>query len=836
MFKKDLPAYLENAPLTADEIAEILSFIPRPPREDWIKIIAACVAELGERDALPVLTAHFPDEKPNETAAVIRSLRGAPRSNAGTLVYFAQQNGFDASAFFKARAARLKEAQGATPNARGNAPRRDKTAPAAACSEKADTTPAPASAPAGTPAQGATPPAAGERKQKTNTPRQARQPRDAAGTPAPAAARDAQPLAPVRLGKCSICAAANRPETMTETDLPAVFAAIKAGRWGDKIAAVRAGQLAKTALPQIAAFGVYHGGRKDEDLIARSGFFVLDFDGKDNPKTDFARLRARLASLPFVAAAFVSPSGNGLKAIVRGQDGAGFAANIQAAAAVLRPLSAKIDMQAAAGKHFFACADADAFVSPVPLAEIPPLAPAQDLPPAALAALYAETMERFYFAGKESYYFRDGETIKELSVSAAAQEFEVRHGANRKTARSALYAVRAERHVERVFPALSCREAGTHVLDGERVLVLKSPRVIEADDAGAFPTIKKLLETVFAGENEQLARFLAWLQIARAAFLRAVDSRGRVITPVPVLELLGTRGSGKDLLFLSLIRPALGDRNHAAANTFPQEKQWLGAIVGAECILGSEIQKLSADERDRYAQTCKRIIGGSGYDAEGKGKDAFTIHLQHFIIILANIDEGGNCAASCPALDEDFRDKCLALSLANADAVKAAFPTKDKEANGEQIRNELPAFLYWLSTSFDFPADWKDERFGVKGYVSPAAASALFEVSAAASVDEKLQYAAAKDAAEVVGKKLSAAEIGKILETHFSDKVKNTVWLGRTLRQLARDFPARYAFNGSNSAPRYTILRPPAAPAQGEAQGTPAAPPAFPNPLAGLPF
>lgn len=830
MFPKDLPAYLRNAPaLDAAEIAEIINCIPRPPREDWVKIIAACVAALGESEALRVLTAHFPDEKKNETAAVIRSLHGAPRSDAGTLIYYAQQNGFDASAFFKARAARLKEAAGMP----AHAPRRDETAANAPRKEKHDTQAASAAESPQNAAQGAKPPAT--LPETESVPARAARPRkEKTDTLAHAPAANAQPLPPVRLGKCSICAAANRPETMRETDLNAVLSAIKAGRWKEKISAVRAGKLAKTALPQITAFGVYHGGRKDEDLIARSGFFVLDFDGKDNPQTDFARLRARLARLPFVAAVFTSPSGNGLKAIIRGADGVDFSANMQAAAAVLRPLAAKIDMQANAGKHFFASADADAFISPVPLAEIPPLAPVEDLPPAALAALFADTMENFFFAGKESYYFRDGETIKELSVAAAAQEFEVRHGVSRTTARRALYAVRAERYVERAFPALACIPAGNHALDGSPVLVLKSPRVIEADE-GQFPKIKKLLETVFAGDNEQLTRFLAWLKIARAAFLRAVDSRGRVITPVPVLELLGTRGSGKDLLFLSLIRPALGNRNHAAANTFPQEKQWLGAIVGAECILGSEIQKLTADERDRYAQTCKRIIGGSGYDAEGKGKDSFTIHLQHFIIILANIDEGGNCAASCPALDEDFRDKCIALSLANAAAVKAAFPTKDKEANAAAIRKELPAFLYWLEVNFDFPAEWKDERFGVKGFVSPAAARALFEVSAAATVDEKLQYAAANAPAETVERQLSAAEIGKILERYFSDRVKSTVWLGKIMRELCRDYPEKYVWNGSNSAPRYTIRRPrmteDAAAASAETLAG-----AFPSPLAGLPF
>lgn len=761
-----------NSALTRDEVKTILSHIPRPNRENWIKLTSATVATLGESDALAVMTECFPDEKPHETAAVIKSLHGSPRCSTATLVALAKQNGFDASAFYKDRAARAAAASQA-PKA---------TSGASTDTAKEHTAPAP-------------------RKGKTNVP--------AANVPAAAFA----PLAPVKLGECSICASVRKPESVKAVKLAAVLSAIKSGKWRAEVAAVRAGTREKSTLPQCAAFGVYSERRADENLATRSGFIVLDYDKKENPKTDFAKLKSRLAKLSFVFAAFTSPSGNGLKAIIRIPDSATDEAAINAACEILAPLGGVIDTQAAARKHFIISDDSEAFISALSLDKIPPLpASFEALTPDEIAVLFAEISERFFFAGKESYFFdeRDGLPFKELSKSDATEEFMEFYKTDRKTARRALFAVRKTRHVSRVFPALNCRTRGIHEMNRERVLVLSSPHAIDADE-GAFPKIRRMLEIVFKGENEQLARFLAWLQHARRAFLHAVESGGAILTPAPVLMLLGLAGAGKDLLFQTLIRPSLGDRNHAPADTFPQEKQWLGGVLCAECILGSEMKNLTQEERSRYKATLKQIVSGSGFNAEFKGKDGFNFRGQYFITLLANIDEGGNCAASLPAIDEDFRDKFLALALTNSDGVKAAFDFAHKQANEEAIRYELPAFLYWLETYFEIPTEWKDERFGVKNYVAPAAARAMFEVSREFDVLSKIEEILKNDVGgDIVGKPHAPAALAKLIAEKFFERPLPPRIIGLYLRRLARERPEIIRWNGSESRPTYSLSLPPA--------------------------
>ena len=73
----------------------------------------------------------------------------------------------------------------------------------------------------------------------------------------------------------------------------------------------------KLNLPSVCFSGKFGNDRKDEQLIEHSGFIVLDFD-------DISELREKqtdIISHDFVYACWVSPSGNGLKALVKIADG-----------------------------------------------------------------------------------------------------------------------------------------------------------------------------------------------------------------------------------------------------------------------------------------------------------------------------------------------------------------------------------------------------------------------------------------------------------------------------------------------------------------------------------
>jgi hypothetical protein len=69
----------------------------------------------------------------------------------------------------------------------------------------------------------------------------------------------------------------------------------------------------KRNLPSICFSGVFKDGRKDANLIEHSGFLVLDFDDVEDVET----LKHEMIAHKFVKAAWVSPSGNGVKVLVQ---------------------------------------------------------------------------------------------------------------------------------------------------------------------------------------------------------------------------------------------------------------------------------------------------------------------------------------------------------------------------------------------------------------------------------------------------------------------------------------------------------------------------------------
>lgn len=102
------------------------------------------------------------------------------------------------------------------------------------------------------------------------------------------------------------------------TSLEAVFNAIENGKYSAQISRIRSEpdkeerNYLKRKLP-IACFSGKFSVRKDDALIEHSGLICLDFDHVN----DVASLKASLQLDPYCYAAFVSPSGDGVKMIVR---------------------------------------------------------------------------------------------------------------------------------------------------------------------------------------------------------------------------------------------------------------------------------------------------------------------------------------------------------------------------------------------------------------------------------------------------------------------------------------------------------------------------------------
>lgn len=73
----------------------------------------------------------------------------------------------------------------------------------------------------------------------------------------------------------------------------------------------------KSDLPSVTIAGTFKGGRKDSNISSKSGFMVLDFDNEDGKEHNWESLKRKSSEMTQVAASFISPSGKGLKIIVK---------------------------------------------------------------------------------------------------------------------------------------------------------------------------------------------------------------------------------------------------------------------------------------------------------------------------------------------------------------------------------------------------------------------------------------------------------------------------------------------------------------------------------------
>lgn len=92
-----------------------------------------------------------------------------------------------------------------------------------------------------------------------------------------------------------------------------------------KIDKERANELKKN-LPSICFSGKFDGGRKDTALIEHSGFIILDFDNLECPE----ETKKEVFAHDFVESVWISPSGTGIKALVKIADGAKHKEHFQA--------------------------------------------------------------------------------------------------------------------------------------------------------------------------------------------------------------------------------------------------------------------------------------------------------------------------------------------------------------------------------------------------------------------------------------------------------------------------------------------------------------------------
>ena len=91
-----------------------------------------------------------------------------------------------------------------------------------------------------------------------------------------------------------------------------ILTSIQNGTWKDIVLEARRDLTLKKSLPCFTPSGIFNR-REKKQLISFSGLLCFDFDAL----SDVANFKSRVAQIPWIYAIFITPSGSGLKILVR---------------------------------------------------------------------------------------------------------------------------------------------------------------------------------------------------------------------------------------------------------------------------------------------------------------------------------------------------------------------------------------------------------------------------------------------------------------------------------------------------------------------------------------
>lgn len=591
---------------------------------------------------------------------------------------------------------------------------------------------------------------------------------------------------PEKLGKCSILK--NVKDVPTQTTLLDELQGIKSGKWRFEVEAVRQGQKAKDTLPQICAYGVFHESRKDDCLIMRSGFAVLDYDAKDNPMVDFKALKTNLARLPFILAVFTSPSGNGLKAIIRVPSHLSEKAQADLCNSVLKPLGGRLDAGMSAFKHAFVSYDPEMYLNEFSLSEIPPIEDLATMDTRALCSVLSGKLAPLYNYGK-SYY--DTAVFSERSSEQIRRKLKDDLGIPNDKINSVLTFIDNEKVLHEIKGALSGHMKGLYETKSGKVFVKTSPELL-SPKPGFCEDVKKSIYDLFDDPSEpmQVHTFLSLLKNARLRLRQTIDANlGKCDYPVlvsPALCIMGERSVGKTTFVKNVLVPLLGGRFMNGGKVLVQNSRFTGSLEGVEVlVVDDKAEEYTSTARQNFTDKIKEVCFSSTNSGERKGVDeSVIVGGCWFIVQLFNPDK----IETAPIYESD---KIVFFNARKDEKRFDGFSVDDFSELNRRIKSQLEAFAYWIDNEYEapeeiVPTNSEERRIGVKAYCHPLCKKLLAEadkdLNLLGIIDEavsayRLRY----------GERITASDILRAVD----EKRASVVEFALKLKSVEKRFPKR---------------------------------------------
>ena len=324
-------------------------------------------------------------------------------------------------------------------------------------------------------------------------------------------------------------------------------------------------------------------------------------------------------------------------------------------------------------------------------------------------------IDGFYDAERRDYYFKNErgvwlaltESQFKKHLKAAGFSTKTVPGEMESRADSVIRHMQNHRDIQYAGRLCGAKE-GFHEVGAIRFLVTESYHLPEPVK-GKWDCLEKIIlgllrksESVEVGQK-QWDTLHGWMQTAQIA-LRA----GR-IQQAQMMALAGPAGCGKSL-FQSIITETLGGRVAKAARYMQGGTDFNGDLFEAEHLaLEDEFMSHRISDRLQLGASIKNFcVSTRKQSCHRKNRQAVTLPAWWRVSITLNDDP--EAMRVLPPLDDHIQDKIILL---RGSRFEFPMPMDDTDAQDrlfQQIKSEIPAYLYWLLNEFQIPPSCADSR------------------------------------------------------------------------------------------------------------------------------
>jgi len=257
-------------------------------------------------------------------------------------------------------------------------------------------------------------------------------------------------------------------------------------------------------------------------------------------------------------------------------------------------------------------------------------------------------------------------------------------------------------------------------MSGNLVLATSSPKFIAAK-AGEWPVLSRLFENMFVdGALDKRPWFFGWVKTAMTSF------RSRRWRASQLMALAGEAGSGKSLT-QNLLTEMFGGRSAKPYRVMTGGTTFNSDLFGGEhLVLEDESESVDIRSRRHFAANVKSLLASWNQSCHAKHREALT--LQPIWRMSISLNDDPERLMVLPPLDDDVRDKIIALKIAKKPMPMPTDTPELAESFWQTMVGELPAFLAFLET-WTIPVEIADARYGVRAYQNPEIVEKLNELN-----------------------------------------------------------------------------------------------------------